>query len=234
MRRCADFSHSAHITMAQDAQIDANTLATGNRRWTTGVLGTVVLGIVGSALWDLALRPAFYSTRNALLNLTSFGIESARNSAYVEAARGFHEHAANAWLNMFSGLEMGAAIITLFVAFAPLDMLRKRILGAENGDDLDARVHRTRRVIQILAVILLVLFGWLTGEQLRNSYAITAAGHFEQLDAVIAPFSSTQQRAIWRSEFAQVTTRDDYVAITTQMEVVARQHSLRVPEFEPW
>jgi hypothetical protein len=41
------------------------------KRLTTGAAGTVILGLIGSALWEMALKPGMMATRNVLLDLTS-------------------------------------------------------------------------------------------------------------------------------------------------------------------
>jgi hypothetical protein len=67
-----------------------------NKRYAKGflaLLGAILLGALGSGLWELVLKGLMNSSRDVLLNLVSFGLHSIKDITYSQIARGFHEEA---------------------------------------------------------------------------------------------------------------------------------------------
>src|SRR5437868_15179640 len=57
-------------------------------KWIVGIIGTIVLGALGSGLWDLCLRDFFVWSGHGILTLITLGIGSVRDSVYFEIAKG--------------------------------------------------------------------------------------------------------------------------------------------------
>src|SRR4051794_11362648 len=57
-------------------------------KWIVGIIGTIVLGALGSGLWDLCLRDFFVWSGHGILTLITLGIGSVRDSNYIEIAKG--------------------------------------------------------------------------------------------------------------------------------------------------
>ena len=53
-----------------------------------GIIGTIILGALGSGFWDLCLRDFFTWIGHGILSATTLGITSVRDSFYVEIAKG--------------------------------------------------------------------------------------------------------------------------------------------------
>ncbi|PYS27914.1 MAG: hypothetical protein DMF75_19615 [Acidobacteria bacterium] len=78
---------SAHETAALDLSHDLTTTPPGKKRriaWV--VLGTVILGAVGSGLWDLLMKPGVSRFGRLFLGIITFGSKTLRDSAYSSAA----------------------------------------------------------------------------------------------------------------------------------------------------
>ena len=56
------------------------------RKTVASILGAIVLGALGSALWDL-VKPLLGWAANAVLSVSTLGLDSLRNSIYADAAR---------------------------------------------------------------------------------------------------------------------------------------------------
>ncbi len=85
-------------------------------RKTWAVPGTLVLGALGSALWELGMEPTGEWAWHFVLTLVTLGSETLKNSIYQEAARGFHEHVSS---SAYTLLLMGfVGAIVSFVRFA--------------------------------------------------------------------------------------------------------------------
>lgn len=53
--------------------------------------GTVLVGAVGSGVWDIALRPVSNNIRDLLLNAVSLGVQSFRANVYSAISRGYDQ-----------------------------------------------------------------------------------------------------------------------------------------------
>lgn len=56
-----------------------------------GILGTIILGAIGSGLWDLALEPALTWCGRTFFTIATLGLSQLRNEIYIDIAKGFHE-----------------------------------------------------------------------------------------------------------------------------------------------
>jgi len=68
----------------------------------------------------------------------------------------------------------------------------------------------------------------------RFSYVNSAISYYHQLDAVSAPFIDQSERMSLRSKFAQIKSKQDYVAIIERLQAIAKQNGQSVPEFSIW
>jgi hypothetical protein len=66
----------------------------GFRKIALGLLGTILLGALGSGLWDLALKPGGRWLNEVFLTAVTLGSDYLKDQVYAEAARGYHEAAA--------------------------------------------------------------------------------------------------------------------------------------------
>jgi hypothetical protein len=71
-------------------------------KWTLALLGTIVLGAIGSGVWDVVFKPFFSWIAEILLNVATLGLAAIRDEMYVEIAKGTYERAGVALLSMFS------------------------------------------------------------------------------------------------------------------------------------
>jgi hypothetical protein len=67
---------------------------TGWKRWGLGLVGTIVVGALGSGVWDLALKPSAQWMGQLVLTAVTLGSGAMKDQIYREAAKGFHEAAA--------------------------------------------------------------------------------------------------------------------------------------------
>src|SRR5579863_8528148 len=114
----------------------------GWRKIALGTLGTLLLGALGSGLWELALRPGGQWLGRAFLSLVTFGSRYLKDQVYIEAARGYHEASATEsyllLIVLMSWICMGLSVLTFqTVKWADRtlrDLERKQ--GAEDPEEL--------------------------------------------------------------------------------------------------
>ncbi len=57
-------------------------------RLSVWIVVTIVLGALGSGLWELVVRPVYAFVSTIALNVITLGLDSLRNGLYEEAAKG--------------------------------------------------------------------------------------------------------------------------------------------------
>jgi len=75
------------------------------------LIAAVLLGAIGSGVWDLILKHSIISGRDLLLNTVSFGMKSIKDYTYTQIARGLHEEASLNVLQYFVSLLMLTVIV---------------------------------------------------------------------------------------------------------------------------
>jgi hypothetical protein len=211
------------------------------KRLTTGAAGTVILGLIGSALWEMALKPGMMATRNVLLDLTSLGIKSVQNATYQEVARGLHEHASNQLVSLLLFFALGMATGAMGYWRGRRSRPSREALEAmtvaelqERQTVLNRKLGRLETMLKFSSVAVLLMVAFLAGNQLRQSYALSAVGHFNQLSAILAPYIPVEESLLMRSQFSQIDTRADNLSLIGRMESKAKEVHARIPKFHPW
>lgn len=182
------------------------------------VLITLVLGALGSGLWELAFRPILSLLATGALDIVTLGLDSLRNSLYEEAARGQYERVSITVLSAVAGIMSG---VTASVLVLPILMRR---INADRKNDSSARRFTTVLILVFVTTIALLLCQ-------RVIYINRATNHFEQLAQIASPYQSEAERLLIRSQFAQVTTREQYTKVVGLLSVVALSNKARIPGF---
>jgi len=60
-------------------------------KWVGGVGGTVLLGAVGSGLWQRLGDPFYVLLRDGLLNFATLGLQNLKDRLYTNVGIGLHE-----------------------------------------------------------------------------------------------------------------------------------------------
>ncbi|CAL95692.1 hypothetical protein [Azoarcus olearius] len=182
------------------------------------LIATLVLGALGSGLWELAFRPFFALLASGALDVVTLGLDSLRNGLYEEAARGQYERVSITILSAGAGVMVGITMVLLLFPF-----FRQRLEGTRPSV-AGSRKFTLALPLVFATTMMLLLFQ-------RNAYINRAANHFEQLATIAAPFQSQEQRLQLHSEFAQMNTRETYVRLVETLSALAKAKGARVPEF---
>ena len=183
-------------------------------------IGTLTVGALGNGFWEL-MRPALVWVSTGILDIATLGMVSLQDSIYVEIARGTYERAAEKILGIGLGLLTG---LILGLIFTP--RLIRKIKSTS------VATVPLSRVSSVLSSMLTILVITLTVQNFRMVYVIRATNHMEQLQRVVAPYASEQQRLVFASRFASMHTREQYIALKSDLVKIANTNNIRVPDFD--
>jgi hypothetical protein len=220
------------------------------RQWLLGVPAALLVGALGSGLWDVGIKPGFQWLGRALLTAVSFGSNTFRDSIYIDAAKGLHEAAGTSLLSILSGVMFGLPFVAGSVAyFMKRDAARlKKVSDArsESGElqveisheadlaTLFKRFDRLFRIYYLLLLILLVLVGAHLIISVETIAATDACVYFTQSLAICRPYIPQHDADILQSHFAAMRSRSDYMNLIQQLRGVAAANHLVLPQYEPW
>ncbi|MBB3020665.1 hypothetical protein FHR70_003751 [Microvirga lupini] len=192
-------------------------------------IAAIVLGVVGSGVWENVVRPLLSWASEKLLYIGTLGATSYLNSIYVDIARGQYERAAlsNYLLTMgFASVSIGGLVTLYFL----IRFTRKREINLEQSGPLYRRLERFNSFFSM--PIFLFLLTFLFVNFARDTYAVRAANHLVQVQTIVAPYVDERTRLELASRSAQIQNRDDYVKLLNEIDTIATKNKLYTPKFK--
>lgn len=173
---------------------------------------TVLLGAVGSGLWEFALRPCFSWLASfcidGLLSISS-GFTTA---VYVDIAKGQADRIDKAILGYGTGAVLGLGGIGL------------KTWAREKGPTPKRKASKVLFPLTVF-VCSVVLFGFFLTLFMTNRI-----NDFEQLVSITAPYLDDAQLKKVKSEFGQIHRRDDYEKLMRELRGVAHSNGAYLPD----
>ena len=194
------------------------------------VVGALVVGALGSGLWDVIFKPTFVWIGTILLSLATLGIQSLIDGIYVEVAKGSYERAADAahqTIIIIFGTTMVAVPIFGLLAFKAIDEEKSenKVLSKED------RRRRVRMLVFASLVLQSLGAGILLINSSRLSYIIRASNYLEQCERIVAPAIPVDQRLLIASAIAQIRSKNDFLDVDGRFRSIAKSSNLNLPEF---
>lgn len=204
--------------------------------WGSTIFGVIVLGIVTNAIWDL-LKPISKYMFQFLLNLSILGKEKFKNGIYEEIAKGFHEGSAFEVFRLTHSIFLGIILMTVVISF----ILRNKILSYENEENKNSFFEKInnfhgkviKKSVYAWFLFLYLIFAGtiVTLDLVREKYINNSITHFQQLIIIVEPYISKEEVLLYKSKFAQIKNKNDYVDLINNLENTLNQNKQRVPEF---
>jgi len=193
-----------------------------HRRWVAYGLASVLLGGIGSGVWEYVLRPALTGGTSLLLNLATLGSHAFKDDLYREVALGYQETPSLTLLANFTGMLLAVVLILL-----------ARRVGLR---DPSSRLSRTATAIgrsKLTVMLVLFLVGALSVDAIRQGYVNGAIAYYKQMSSVVAPYQDETQARTLRSRFALVQSKADYDALIQALQATATRAGVRFPSRRP-
>jgi hypothetical protein len=197
-----------------------------------GVIGTILLGIVSSALWD-GIKPVSRFLYEKTLNISVLGIEKFKDGIYQDIAKGYHE---NVSLEIFVLIN---SIILSFVIVSLL-MLSVRFLYTNGDEDTARKILKVirwprtlnKRLFFIFFLLYTVFFLTVFSLNLvKTNYINQAVTYYNQMILITKPHMSEDELQQLQSQFAQIENKSDYVEVVNNLRHITEENSLKEPEF---
>jgi len=217
-------------------------------KWTGGVVGTILLGAIGSGFWQRLGDPLYTFVRDSVLNLATLGLATLKDSIYADVSRGFSEASTRTqedlafWFSyvLLAGL-VGATFWIRDARRRFQNLMKDKSDTAQNELTREQLANSIRRSLMHTGIVLpivwmlsiFIVFGHLF-QAAKDTYTAKAISNYQQLLNLIGPFVTSDEVKTLNSRFAQIRTAHDYVVLNDQLKSLAQQHKLVLPQFEPW
>jgi len=195
-------------------------------KWFGVIAGTIVLGAIGSGVWETVLRPVLPQLANFFLSIATFGLKQLRDGLYVEIARGSYGNAALQTYEAIVSAVCGLNIVVLGTGFFVL-----RLEAGRPQPRAVSTLLRSRKAFIGLQVVLAIITGIVFVNLITTSYEVRASAHIEQYERIVSPYLSDKERLVLASRIGQMRTREDYQRIISDLDNVAKRCKLNVPDF---
>lgn len=196
---------------------------------------TILLGALGSGLWEIAVKPGGSWFWHLILTAATFGSEYLKDRVYLEAARGNHEVVAQHAANMVQLMVFAVSGGAMGLGLAALKVSKRREMSAAVLGDANLLSGSFWRY-GLWAVLLFILFlmAEFTVEDLKAKAANQAYTYFRQSVDICRPYLTNSQVQLFESRYAALRTKHEYTELTNELEQVASANKLRLPDFTPW
>jgi hypothetical protein len=199
------------------------------------IIGALILGALGSGLWEL-IKPLFVWVSTASLDIVTLGLDSLRDGLYADAASLETERVSYSILSAITGIVTG--IIVSALMFSRLKRRDKANMDLVMAQDpatrkatAQAKIARLQRIRFVaIALVALSLSAQVFMAQ-RTIFISRSAAHFYRLCAIAEPHIDQGELALIKSSFAQMSTRAEYIDLTNRLSAISRANKAKVPDF---
>ncbi|MBK7142472.1 MAG: hypothetical protein IPH75_10365 [bacterium] len=198
-------------------------------KWLFGILGAIIVGAIGSGIWDLLFKPLFSVVGRLLLSVGTFGISSISQSIYEDVAKGFRESPSLEVEAMLMGTISGFILISLLGPWAKSKLVER---FAEKPDSQN--LSSGKAMIRSLTIVIIMIIVFFFGRLLQATYVNMAIVHYNQSLRICRPYVNQEFELQIDSRFAAIESKSDYAAVIRSLDSVAASNNVALREFTIW
>lgn len=197
---------------------------------TKTVIGSLVVGLLGSALWENIFRDLLSFGGKTLLTISTLGIEEYKNDIYISIARGFYEQVSiqilSLGLGTFFGVVLGSILLTFRINEKYEEARKSKV---REWLQVNRRFVRTGFLIYTIFVIGVSILSLS-----KITYINKSIAYYRQLENIAAPYLTSDQEKVLDARFAQIQNKGDYAKLMNDIAIIisgARQRLPVAPSF---
>jgi hypothetical protein len=200
-------------------------------RFVLGVLATILLGAIGSGLWDVILKPTLPWLLNISLNIVTFGVQATKDEIYMEIARGAPS-ASIKMILMFSSAFTAAICVDNTLRYSKRyfgKIKEQRNNTGDGGIMCDSTSKTGWKLTLFIAMFSIFSFVFLLLITARAVYIDDASANMRNAITITAPFLTDKKRLEYLSRIAQMKSRADFEKIYVELQELSKQNGSTIP-----
>jgi len=192
-----------------------------------GVILAIILGTVGSGLWDLLFKPGIGTCGRYITGISSY----IDNAVFTSAALDPLPLSSLIIILLLATTPLLGALYFVFLGFIkiPFEVLMHRKLACSN-ETTEAHIRRLRKWLRLTAMLgvllsVLVFSAGYTAFAVLNEAVLVWRTFNKNID-ICAPFMSAEQHSSALASFRSMSTRTDFDNVKSTLNDLATQHSI--------
>ena len=173
------------------------------------VLGVIILGALGSGVWEL-IRPLFLWCYTATLSIATLGLDSLKDGIYKDAC------CSQNFINVLVTYQL-VCVVSFFTGSCVIFYIRSAF---------QPRVNILIKNIS-LALILGAVISFV--QAVRYSYVSGLTNYNTKLEVLAAPYLTDSELKKFRSEYIKITNKKLYLEHITKLEAVLEMNGEKMP-----
>lgn len=199
------------------------------------VLGTIVLGAIGSGLWDLVLSDFIAWVGGGVLSLFSSLFKGYLDLLYDNVGKGsIYPLVREPFVIIFSFL------IVLPIAFTlrlkkRIQRLKHQVSSEDSYDNVDpgSEIDKIDRHFKFMVLpYVAFVFVFVTMQLWQGLYSHSASSFAERSVVIVSPFINEQEFKEINAQYRAIDTAEKFYAFHKRIEEIAAKNKIELPEFK--
>ncbi len=214
-------------------------------KYVLGIIGAIIIGAIGSGIWEMLLEPFFTLASENIINGISHLSSSLEDSLYKSIARGYSEEMS------YFAVSLILFILSGFLGVISYDFVFKHKKGnfyktieseienVENIENpkekiielksrLESRSIRLRKIGYILFSFVVLIYFFLVGQSVIIKYKTERITDFRQTLSIVKPYVSNHKYDQFTSLFSRINTRKDYDIIMDSLYSICNKNDIKI------
>jgi hypothetical protein len=188
-------------------------------KWIAGVLGTILLGAIGSGVWDWVLSDAFSWLGNFVLTTGSSLSQTYLDSLYQDIWKG----SSYSYLKEIYNLTF---VIYLMLPFIMV-LARKKRLETSKTNKPKKAPNKYKLAIMICAIgVMLVIKVW------ETTFSVKSATVLQANISIITPYISTEKALELNSLLNSVDSQKKAITLKEAINSLANENNVKIHTME--
>ena len=218
-------------------------------KWTVSIAGVIILGAIGSGVWQLIGEPLINFVVKITIDSMNFVINNYKDNLYSRASEGLHESAATQTYAIILALPPLLALFYILgekagkigVESAEKDIseikekaegsIEKRLtLLSESIKADEIKIEQSERIMYLTLVVLAVIS---FNSAIQVSYVNKTITYVENTLDRLSPYVDNKKILGFRAQFREVETANDYYLLYENLEIELDKNGLKPKSDEP-
>lgn len=204
------------------------------------IAGVVIIGVVGSAIYDALVKPGFNMVSKVFFDLITFGSQTVRDYAFSNAALDPTALPSMLVFLTMSGLFFGVIlIVNLRVrrrGKKAINSSAEASISAKSGQndvsDRDQKKAKRLRYLDWVIDGLMIAMLFITITVMNQSILVWRV--YNANEKIIAPYVSSNDMLKIKSQFSQIKTEKEYKVLYEAMQAVALKNKIELRSESTW
>ena len=210
--------------------------------WIISIISTLVIGALGSGLWEVIFKPSFKKIGDVTFYILTLGIKKTRDKVYLDAAKNHSELG-----GIFVARHMSLILASFLIAFSFITF--QTSYGKANyfdkfeycdrvdgeGEYRKCKREVSKERVQAVAVFTIPLFMLVaviliyTSLKIQMVYRITM--DFKQYLTICRPYMSLEEVLMLEAKFTRMKEKVDYQELMSKLGKIAKDNDQELPRY---